>query len=113
MHASPASRDALIEHGFQILTRLPDTVISLTEEEYDASAILAFDPEAALPTAMFAHPIEPHDLTLRVAGSQFDVGTWERLAQASASEGDTLDRSTCLALFLAQRANKGWDNDPR
>ena len=104
MHASPDSRDALIRHGFQLLTRLSDTIISLTEDEFDASAILAFDPEAELPFAIFARPVLSHDITHQVTGGQFDVTTWERLARASISEADTLDRSTCLALFLARRA---------
>lgn len=89
--------------GPDIIGRIGRLTIALTESEYHAATILAFDPDAYVSPGHLATEVEePRDRHL--AGDAMDLRAWRLLARACSTEGERLDPATCLATFLAERS---------
>ncbi|PKP94705.1 MAG: hypothetical protein CVT77_01460 [Alphaproteobacteria bacterium HGW-Alphaproteobacteria-16] len=99
-----------IDEGYRLIPHLPDLVVMLSEAEYDAATIFSFDPDAQLAAGALAVPPSgglttaeiPH---YRLPGTHLELTAWSRLARACLSGADALDDTTCLAAFLAARAD--------
>lgn len=86
-----------------LVTQIDLLTVALSESEYHAATILAFDPEAYLSPSQFsADQPEPRDRLL--AGDAMTMRGWTMLARAC---GETLghdDDRARLETFLAERA---------
>lgn len=91
-----------LEHGRCLISHLPTLTVALSETEYHAATILAFDPEASIPGGALAEP-DPF-FERRLSGSHLSYRGWVLLARACAGDWPREDDSTCLAAFLAERA---------
>jgi len=91
-----------LERGRRLLSRLPTILVALSEAEYDAATILAFDPDASLPHGVLADPIP--SFVRRLPGNCLSYSGWVLLAGACARDGPRDNDATTLAAFLAERA---------
>lgn len=86
-----------------MISQIDRLTIALTESEYHAATILAFDPDAYVSPGHLATGIdEPRDRHL--AGDAMDLRAWRLLARACSADGEPLDPVTVLATFLADRS---------
>ncbi|MDE8650570.1 hypothetical protein [Novosphingobium album (ex Liu et al. 2023)] len=83
--------------------RIDHLAVALTETEYHAAAILAFDPDAQMPAGhLVAGQDEARDRQL--AGAVMGLREWRLLARACSPDVGRLDDMVCLAMFLAERS---------
>ena len=73
-----------IERGRDLISRLPTIVVALSETEYDAATIIAFDPEASIAAGALAGPPKP--LERRLFGNSLSYRGWILLARACARD---------------------------
>ncbi|WP_337847816.1 hypothetical protein [Sphingomonas sp.] len=86
-----------------LIARLNRLTVALTDTEYQAATILAFDPDACMAAGQLdAGHSEPRDRQL--AGNAMSLRAWRVLARACGPESDRLDDTARLALFLADRS---------
>ena len=86
-----------------LIDQLDRLTVALTETEYHAATILAFDPDAHVSAGHLDHGQgEPRDRHL--AGDAMSLRAWRILARACAPASDRLDDTAQLALFLAERS---------
>lgn len=85
-----------------LVTQLDHLTVELSESEYHAATILAFDPEAyLLPGQFLADHFEPRDRLL--AGDAMSLRGWTMLARACSERMDQHDDRARLEMFLAER----------
>lgn len=85
-----------------LVTQLEHLTVMLSESEYHAATILAFDPEAYLaPGQLSAHHHDPRDRLL--AGDAMSLRGWIMLARACSEGGGRHDDRARLEIFLAER----------
>ncbi len=83
--------------GFALLT------LALSDIEYAAACILAFDPDAALaPEALLSTGTED-DRIHQIGTDQFTIRTWRQLARACRRSTTHHDDDLCLSAFIAER----------
>lgn len=87
-----------LERGRRLISRLQTIVVALSETEYHAATILAFDPEASIAAGALAEPTP--SLERQLSGARLTYREWVLLARAWLR----VDDPTCLAAFLADRA---------
>ncbi|MCG2841260.1 hypothetical protein L6Q21_09735 [Sandaracinobacter sp. RS1-74] len=99
------SANHALARGLQLVSDLPNIIVTLSEPEYDAATIFAFDPDASLPAGGLIPncTLDPEQPLYRLPGGLFDRPTWLRLARACTGEADDLTDQDCLAAFLAAR----------
>ncbi|MDF0543820.1 hypothetical protein PX699_15820 [Sphingobium sp. H39-3-25] len=86
-----------------LITQLGHLTVALSESEYHAATILAFDPEAYVSPGQFsADHHEPRDRLL--AGDAMSLRGWTMLARACSEGMVQHDDRTLLEIFLAERA---------
>ncbi|MBV2149900.1 hypothetical protein KRZ98_16775 [Sphingobium sp. AS12] len=117
------SRQAQVETDLDLISQLPVLTVALSEAEYDAANIFAFDPEALLPAGALSGTSDtiatgPDNWDYRLPGSHMDKAAWTRLARACVTSAADHGAATCLAMFLAERAleepatTRSVDHDP-
>lgn len=96
-------RPAAAPADARLLPQLEHFFVALSESEYHAATILAFDPDAHLSAGQLAaDDHEPRDRLL--AGDAMRLRGWIILARACCEAKDQHDDRARLEIFLAERA---------
>ena len=85
-----------------LVSRLPLLTLAVSQTEYHAATILAFDPEAFVPAGQLAAADEPRDH--RLGGDAMALPAWRVLARACSADPCGLVGDAALTRFLAERS---------